>query len=147
MCSVCSICSVCSVCSGCRVWGGGGAVCVVGAMCAVCVVGAVCVGGAVCVVGAMCAVCVVGAVLCAVYAVCVVCVVGAVCAVGAVCLLDKTNMSVVSYDGQLSVQARVQEFVRGGGQNLKAFFFLFFLLFNFSAEKMIFSTEKVAKYR
>ena len=48
-------------------------------------------------------------------------------------------------------QARVQEFVRGGGQNLKSLF----LLFNFSewgaaqkmAEKMIFSTKKVAKYR
>ena len=46
-------------------------------------------------------------------------------------------------------QARVQEFVRGGAQNLKAFFFL---LFNFSgggpaqkiAEKMTFSTRKVA---
>ena len=56
-------------------------------------------------------------------------------------------------------QARVQEFVRGGAQNLKAFFFFFFfffLLFNFSggggpaqklAEKMRFSTKKVAKYR
>ena len=50
-------------------------------------------------------------------------------------------------------QACVQEFVRGGAQNLKVF--LFFLLFNFSgggaaqkiAEKMIFSTKKVAKYR
>ena len=55
-----------------------------------------------------------------------------------------------------SKQARVQEFVRGGAQNLKAFFFFFFfLLFNFSgggpaqkiAEKMIFLAEKVAKYR
>ena len=55
-----------------------------------------------------------------------------------------------------TLQARVQEFVwgGGGGQNLKAFFF-FFLLFNFSgggpaqkiAEKMIFFTKKVAKYR
>ena len=50
-------------------------------------------------------------------------------------------------------QARVQEFARGGAQNLKAFFF--FLLFNFPgggpaqkrAEKMTFSTKKVAKYR
>ena len=50
------------------------------------------------------------------------------------------------------LQARVQEFVREGAQNLK----LFFLLFNFSggggpaqkiAEKIIFSTKKVAKYR
>ena len=49
-------------------------------------------------------------------------------------------------------QARVQEFARGGGQNLKAFFFL---LFTFSgggpaqkqAEKKTFSTKKVAKYR
>ena len=50
----------------------------------------------------------------------------------------------------------VQEFARGGGgaKYLKAFFF--FLLFNFSgvggpaqklAEKMTFSTKKVAKYR
>ena len=52
-------------------------------------------------------------------------------------------------------QARVQEFVRGGGaQNLKAFFFFFFAFQYFRggptqkiAEKMIFSTEKVAKYR
>ena len=45
-------------------------------------------------------------------------------------------------------QARVQEFARGGAQNLKAFFFL---LFNFSggggpaqklAEKMTFLTKK-----
>ena len=51
------------------------------------------------------------------------------------------------------IQARVQEFVRGGAQNLKAFFFFFF--FNFSgggpaqklAEKMTFSTKKVAKHR
>ena len=57
---------------------------------------------------------------------------------------------------QRELQARVQEFVRGGAQNLKGFFFFFFfLLFNFSgggpaqkqAEKMIFSTKKVAKYR
>ena len=49
-------------------------------------------------------------------------------------------------------QARVQEFVRGGGPKSESFFFLF----NFSggggpaqkiAEKMIFSTKKVAKYR
>ena len=48
-------------------------------------------------------------------------------------------------------QARVQEFVRGGAQNLKAFFFYYY----FSgggpaqkiAEKMIFSTKKVAKSR
>ena len=55
-----------------------------------------------------------------------------------------------------TTQARVQEFARGGAQNLKAFFFFFFffLLFNFSwggpaqklAEKMTFSTKKVAKY-
>ena len=53
------------------------------------------------------------------------------------------------------MQARVQEFARGGGgaQNLKTFFFL---LFNFLegggpvqklAEKMTFSTKKVVKYR
>ena len=58
----------------------------------------------------------------------------------------------------VTMQARVQEFVRGGAQNLKAFFFFFFFFF-FSifqggggpaqklAEKMIFSTKKVAKYR
>ena len=58
------------------------------------------------------------------------------------------------------VQARVQEFVKGGGaQNLKAFFFCCFLgVFCFSifqgggpaqkiAEKVIFSTKKVAKHR
>ena len=54
-------------------------------------------------------------------------------------------------------QARVQEFARGGAQNLKAFFFFFFFFaFQFFrgggpaqklAEKMIFSTKKVAKYR
>ena len=32
----------------------------------------------------------------------------------------------------IATQARVLEFVRGGGQKLKAFFFFFFLLFNFS---------------
>ena len=52
-----------------------------------------------------------------------------------------------------SYQARVQEFVRGGAQNLKAFFFLFFSIFQGGgpapkiAEKRIFSTKKVAKYR
>ena len=49
------------------------------------------------------------------------------------------------------LQARVQEFARGAAQN-----FFFFLLFNFPegggpaqkrAEKMTFSTKKVAKYR
>ena len=48
----------------------------------------------------------------------------------------------------LGIQARVQEFVREGAQNLKAL--LFFLFFNFSgggaaqivAEKMIFSPKK-----
>ena len=50
-------------------------------------------------------------------------------------------------------QARVQEFVRGGAQNLKAFFFFCFSIFQGGgpaqklAEKMTFSTEKVAKYR
>ena len=56
------------------------------------------------------------------------------------------------------VQARVQEFVRGGAQNLKAFFFFFFFFFfafqlfrggpaqKLAAEKMTFSTIKVAKY-
>ena len=54
------------------------------------------------------------------------------------------------------VQARVQEFARGGVQNLKAFFFFFFCFSIFQgggpssekkiAEKMIFSTKKVAKY-
>ena len=51
-------------------------------------------------------------------------------------------------------QPRVQEFVRGGGGPKSES--LFFLLFNFSgggapaqkiAEKITFSTEKVAKYR
>ena len=50
-------------------------------------------------------------------------------------------------------QARVQEFGRGGPKSES--FFFFFLLFNFSwggaaqkiAEKITFSTEKVAKYR
>ena len=54
-----------------------------------------------------------------------------------------------------SYQARVQEFARGGAQNLKAFFFFFFAFQLFRggdpaqklAEKMIFSAEKVAKYR
>ena len=57
-----------------------------------------------------------------------------------------------NYDKPFEMQARVQEFARGGAQNLN---FFFFLLFNFSgrgpaqkiAEKMTFSTEKVAKYR
>ena len=48
-------------------------------------------------------------------------------------------------------QARVQEFVRGGAQNLKAFFFAFQFFRGGAAqkiaEKMIFSTNKVAKYR
>ena len=57
-------------------------------------------------------------------------------------------------------QARVQEFVRGGGpkgggQKLKAFFFVFFCFSILQgggpaqkiAEKKIFSTKKVAKYR
>ena len=53
----------------------------------------------------------------------------------------------------VDIQARVQEFVRGGGggQNLKAFIFL---LLNYSGggaaqkmgEKMIFPTKKVSKY-
>ena len=58
----------------------------------------------------------------------------------------------------VTYQARVQEFVRGGAQNLKGFFFFFFCFFCFSifqrggpaqkiAEKMIFLTKKVAKYR
>ena len=51
------------------------------------------------------------------------------------------------------MQARVQEFVRGGGPKPET---VFFLLFNFSggggpsseiAEKIIFSTKKVGKYR
>ena len=50
-------------------------------------------------------------------------------------------------------QWRVQEFVRGGGRKFES---LFFLHYNFSrgggpaqkiGEKMIFPTEKVAKYR
>ena len=49
-------------------------------------------------------------------------------------------------------QARVQEFVRGGAQNLKAFFFCFSIFQGGGAaqkiaEKMIFLTKKVAKYR
>ena len=50
-----------------------------------------------------------------------------------------------------TTQARVQEFVRGGGgQNQKAFFF--FQIFRGGpaqkiAENMIFSTKKVAKHR
>ena len=48
---------------------------------------------------------------------------------------------------------RVQEFVRGGGRKSERIFF--FLLFNFSregpakkiADKIIFPTKKVAKYR
>ena len=53
----------------------------------------------------------------------------------------------------LLIQARVQEFARGGAQNLKAFFFFAFQFFRGGApaqtldEKMIFSTKKVAKYR
>ena len=57
------------------------------------------------------------------------------------------------YQSDIDIQARVQEFVRGGGPKSESLFF--FLLFNFSgggaaqkiAEKMIFSTKKVAKYR
>ena len=55
------------------------------------------------------------------------------------------------------MQARVQEFVRGGGaQNLKAFFLFFFFACQFFRgggptqkidEKIIFSSKKVAKYR
>ena len=53
-------------------------------------------------------------------------------------------------------QARVQEFVRGGGPKSKSlFFFIFFFAFQFLrggpaqkiAEKIIFSTKKVAKYK
>ena len=64
---------------------------------------------------------------------------------------EKTHLT----DKWRAAQARVQEFVRGGGPKSEAFFF-FFLLFNFSggggpaqklAEKMTFSTKKVAKYR
>ena len=50
-------------------------------------------------------------------------------------------------------QARVQEFVRGGGaQNLKVFFCFSIFFWGGGAaqkiaEKMIFSTKKVAKYR
>ena len=52
----------------------------------------------------------------------------------------------------ITLQARVQEFVRGGAQNLKAFFFAFQFFRGWGpaqkiAEKMIFSTKKVAKYR
>ena len=51
-------------------------------------------------------------------------------------------------------QARVQELVRGGAQNIKAFFFRFSIFKYFRgggaaqkvAEKMIFLTKKVAKY-
>ena len=57
------------------------------------------------------------------------------------------------FDGWYA-QARVQEFVRrGGGQNLKAFFFAFQFFRGGGgaaqkiAEKMIFSTKKVTKYR
>ena len=55
-----------------------------------------------------------------------------------------------------SSQARVQEFVRGGGPKSESLFFFFFLLFNFSGgggsaqkidEEIIFSTKKLAKYR
>ena len=45
-------------------------------------------------------------------------------------------------------QWRVQEFVREGAVNLKGFFLLFnFLRAQKIAEKMIFPTKKVAKYR
>ena len=50
-----------------------------------------------------------------------------------------------------SLQGRVQEFVRGGGENLKVFFV--FSLFQGGgaaqkiADKMIFPTKKVSKYR
>ena len=67
-----------------------------------------------------------------------------------------THTHIYIYTYTYIYQARVQEFVRGGAQNLKLFFFFFFfLLFNFSgggpaqkiAEKMKFSTKKVAKHR
>ena len=53
---------------------------------------------------------------------------------------------------ELYHQWRVQEFVRGGGRKSER---IFFLLFNFSregsaqkiADKIIFPTKKVAKYR
>ena len=51
------------------------------------------------------------------------------------------------------VQWRVQEFVRGGGEHLKPFFFCFLIIQGGGgaapeiAEKMIFPTKKVAKYR
>ena len=41
-----------------------------------------------------------------------------------------------------TVQARVQEFVRGGGRNLKAFFFSGGEAAQKITEKMIFSTKK-----
>ena len=50
-------------------------------------------------------------------------------------------------------QARVQEFVRGGGAKSEKSFFLAFQFFGGGgaaqkiAEKMIFSTKKVTKYR
>ena len=52
----------------------------------------------------------------------------------------------------LHCQARVQEFVRGGAQNLKAFFFAFQFFRGGGparniGEKMIFSTKNVAKYK
>ena len=47
-----------------------------------------------------------------------------------------------NFNKKTYTQARVQEFVRGGAQNLKVFFFCFFLFFNIlgggAAQKMIF---------
>ena len=69
--------------------------------------------------------------------------------------IQKMLLCVASIDCKAAsylLQARVQEFVRGGAQNLKAFFFCF-LIFQGGgpapkiAEKRIFSTKKVAKYR
>ena len=65
--------------------------------------------------------------------------------------LRLSSQSVRLINNIVTNQARVQEFVRGGAQNLKP---LFFLLFNFPggggpaqkiAEKMIFSTKKSSK--
>ena len=67
-----------------------------------------------------------------------------------VCYSSSVHLYMAFY---MYVQARVQEFVRGGGgQDLKAFFFAFQFFRGGGAaqkidEKMIFSTKKVAKYR
>ena len=69
--------------------------------------------------------------------------------------IERIKIQALWTNMQHKAQARVQEFVRVGAQHLKAFFFFFFFFFNFSrggpaqkiAEKMIFSTKKVAKYR